>query len=198
MQELDRQIFFWINHDWSNPFFDAFFPWITHLRNSAPMVVVLVIWLLTKGGKKGRVCVLTLILAIAVSDRVIDSTLKPGIDRTRPCIALEESTLRVKRRKSPSCPSAHAANIFAAMVILGLFYRKSLWAGLPIATAVALSRVYVGVHYPFDITFGASFGSGVGAGSVGVVRVLGSRYAWLDAESSGADEECEEGRERPS
>ena len=180
MQALDTQLFFWINHGWSHPWLDVCLVWITHLRHGAPLIALLLLWLLTRGGKQGRVCVLALVLALTVTDRVADSVLKPSFDRTRPCIALEATILRVKRRKSPSCPSSHAANVFAAMVVLGLYFRRSLWIGLPIALAVAVSRVYVGVHYPFDVLFGALFGALVGLGAVWILRRLGSRFPLLD------------------
>jgi membrane-associated phospholipid phosphatase len=61
-----------------------------------------------------------------------------------------------------SFPSAHAATSFAA----ALAYRRR---GLPggalygLAGAMAVSRVYLGVHYPSDILAGALLGSAVAA-----------------------------------
>jgi undecaprenyl-diphosphatase len=53
-----------------------------------------------------------------------------------------------------SYPSAHAATSFAAARALPL----PLY---PLATAMALSRLYLGVHYPSDTLAGAALGDAV-------------------------------------
>ncbi|MFT4537817.1 MAG: membrane-associated phospholipid phosphatase [Planctomycetota bacterium] len=186
--ELDKALFYWINHGWTHPIADAFFPWITHLKNMGPVIIPLVLWMLTRCGRRGRICILTLGLTIAATDQFCCNVLKPGVNRMRPCNALEDTVLRVKRRKSPSFPSAHAANIFAAAVVFRLFYKRSIWIGLPIASAVALSRVYTGVHYPSDIACGALIGSGIATGTTLGMRRLGQHVSWLALPASDTSE----------
>lgn len=59
-----------------------------------------------------------------------------------------------------SYPSAHSTTSFAAAAVL-----SDVLPAAPLyttATAMALSRVYVGVHYPSDIAAGAVLGTALG------------------------------------
>jgi undecaprenyl-diphosphatase len=59
-----------------------------------------------------------------------------------------------------SYPSAHASMSFAAARTLGLALpRGPLYGG---AVAMALSRPYIGVHYPSDVVAGAVLGDAIG------------------------------------
>ena len=55
-------------------------------------------------------------------------------------------------------PSNHAANMFSLAVILSYFYNKIKIPIFALASLIALSRVYVGVHYPTDIIVGGLLG----------------------------------------
>lgn len=57
-----------------------------------------------------------------------------------------------------SFPSGHAATSFAAATILSAAAPRLTPAWALLATAIAFSRVYVGVHYPLDVVVGAILG----------------------------------------
>jgi membrane-associated phospholipid phosphatase len=71
-----------------------------------------------------------------------------------------------------SMPSSHAANWFAATMVLLIYYRRSVWFMLPLAMLVGFSRIYNGVHYPSDVLVGAILGAGYAAGAVWSLNAL--------------------------
>ncbi len=68
-------------------------------------------------------------------------------------------------------PSSHAANLFGQAVYFLMIARKSAKYLFPLAVVVALSRVFVGVHYPFDVLVGAFVGAVSGLAAYGLFVV---------------------------
>jgi undecaprenyl-diphosphatase len=85
---------------------------------------------------------------------------------------------------SYSFPSGHACSSFAAATALVLaFPGKGGWAFVP-AVLIAVSRVYLGVHYPSDVLAGAAIGA---LGAWGIF-ILSHRYIRFRARTSGTRE----------
>jgi len=96
--------------------------------------------------------------AVAVA-YLLNTALKTVVRRHRP--ALEGLPALISTPTSLSFPSAHAASSFAAArAYSALVPAAPLYA---MAAAMALSRIYLGVHYPSDIAVGAVLGLAVGS-----------------------------------
>jgi undecaprenyl-diphosphatase len=102
---------------------------------------------------------------------LIALVLKATVERERPYETLAEADPLIRASVGNSFPSGHAATSFAGAVILGYLFRRALPGLLALAALVAVSRVYVGVHYPLDVLGGAALGSVVALGVIAVLRL---------------------------
>ena len=158
----DKSIFSFFNSTISNPIFDVFFPIITNQDIWTIPILIGVIILSIKGGKRGIISSVILVIAIILADYSSAQILKPFFQRLRPSHELIDGIrLLVPKGGKYGFVSSHAANIFAAATVLSYFYIKYKKLFFTIAVLVAFSRVYVGVHYPADIFFGSLLGYGL-------------------------------------
>ena len=93
----------------------------------------------------------------------LGAALKDAFDRPRPPLVDPQVHPLVGVPHSASMPSGHAATAFAAAVAVGLVHPRVRWPLLFLAALVAVSRVWLGVHYLTDVIAGAALGTSVAA-----------------------------------
>jgi membrane-associated phospholipid phosphatase len=106
---------------------------------------------------------------------VLANVLKAAFDRSRPPVDHPEIHPLVDVPHSASMPSGHAAGAFAAALAVGLVHPRLRWPLLALAALIALSRVWLGVHYLSDVIAGAALGSAVALAVYGLVEFLRSQ-----------------------
>lgn len=156
IQQTDFQILDWIQANLRSPALDWLVPKITFLCEAGwfwiALTVLFLVW------KKHRRCgwnMLTAILLSVVSGNLI---LKHLAARPRPCWINTGIDMLVAIPKDYSFPSGHSMVSFAAAVAM-LQYDKRM--GIPaviLAALIALSRLYLYVHFPSDVLVGTLMG----------------------------------------
>lgn len=157
MNQFEASIILWIQENLRGPL-DGLWVFITHLGDDGLLWIAMGITLLFF--KKTRPIGFTVLLSLLFDFLMINVTLKGVFSRPRPFV-VNEAIVTLISKPSPfrSFPSGHSGGSFAAMFALYKWVPKKI--GIPalvLAALVALSRLYVGVHYPTDIIGGCMIG----------------------------------------
>jgi undecaprenyl-diphosphatase len=188
--QVDLSLFYLFNVTLTNGVFDFIFPIITDREHHLIALGVVAVVYVGFRRQEALVGIGLAVITIAASDQLCCSVLKPLVGRLRPCHPehfVEGGRFLMGMKHSFSFPSAHAMNFFAQATLFTFLYRRHWPWFFGIATAVAFSRVYVGVHYPLDVTAGALLGAGVGAAVYGGYRGIGLWRARTAARTSGTE-----------
>ncbi|WP_374950338.1 phosphatase PAP2 family protein [Mucilaginibacter sp.] len=167
--KLDRHLFYLINQGMSNNFFDWLMPLMRNPKFWIPLYVFIIGFCIWRYRKQGLVLILMLCLSAGFADFTSASLIKKQVQRLRPCrdIVTSQTVIsRVPCGTGYSFPSTHATDHFAIAVFLScLFYKRWPWV-VPVllfwAAIICFAQVYVGVHFPVDVTCGAIYGALVG------------------------------------
>lgn len=162
LYSIDLQIFNFLNQTLSCSVLDIVMSTITKVKYWIPLYVIGLACLIVKGGTKGRILVLLLLLGIGISDTLNSRIFKNIVQRERPCHTVLYANLPIGCPGGKSFPSSHAFNNFCAAMIIGMFYKRRRLLFLLIAGIIAITRPYLGVHYPSDIIAGAVLGALLG------------------------------------
>lgn len=182
---LDVHLFIFFNQTIENPVLDLVMPFITQKEHFLYPLIAVCIGVIILLRRRGIIILLWGAVLITLADQLSSSVIKPLVGRVRPCHELDVVRLLVNCGSGKSFPSSHAVNMFAAATFFGekfLHRRREFYL---VASFVALSRVYCGVHYPFDVLSGAAIGISLGilVGTVG--DYVGNRVEFLSMESEG-------------
>ena len=151
--ELDLLHWFQSIH---NSVLDLIVPKITMLGDAGWfwIVITLLLLILPFNRKMGLQAAISLILTVIICNVI----LKPSIMRCRPCWLEPEVQLLVKVPHDFSFPSGHSNASFAVATAICTRNKKLGIPALILAAAIAISRLYVFVHWPTDVLVGTLTG----------------------------------------
>lgn len=167
---FDRKLFFLINNNLANNFFDAVMPFLREANTWIPLYVFMLVFAAVNFGKRGWLWMMFVICTVALCDLVSSHLVKEFIFRVRPCqnpaMAQQIRILANYCPHSSSFTSSHATNHFglAMFFVVTLRTYTSAWITLFFwwAAVICFAQVYVGVHYPLDVLAGGLLGCTIG------------------------------------
>ncbi len=167
---LDYTVWYQMNTVWHTPFLDAIVPYFRNQWLWAPLYLFLLIFLTKNFGVKGWIWCLVFFISFGLSDYISAAIMKPEFHRLRPCnnpYLIGIVHIIVPCGSGYSFPSSHAANHFCMGIFSAVTLQRRIKWIWPIAVfwaaLVSYSQVYVGVHFPIDVTFGALIGIAIGS-----------------------------------
>ena len=157
---FDWGILHWIQNTIACPFLDAVVPKLTMLGNAG------IIWILAglallcskKYRRQGALVLMGLLAGLLVGNIV----LKNLVARPRPCWLDPTVRLLIASPTDYSFPSGHTLSSTIAATILTKTDRRFGHAAIPLAVLIALSRLYLYVHFPSDVLIAALLGLLIG------------------------------------
>ncbi len=163
LKNLDITIFYLINNYTKNILFDYLMPLITNVKNFYLIFFILWLLMIFSKNKNYRIAGWTILISLFFSDILSSKILKNIFLKPRPFEVLD-NVFKLVSSAGPSFPSSHALNSFNIATLIMLFLRNKFYTTLAFVLAFlsAYSRIYVGVHYPSDVVFGALLGIFIG------------------------------------
>ena len=153
IQQIDLSILLFIQEHLRVTWMNGFWEFITHFGDGGIFWIIMTLTLMIpkKKRKAGIVAGCSLLLGFLITN----VTLKPLVNRVRP-YNYSDAIIPIGRIPSEaSFPSGHTSASFACALIYVRMLPKKY--GIPLvalATMIALSRLYLCVHFPTDVIGG--------------------------------------------
>ncbi len=188
IQALDTQLLLAVNQGTANAVFDVLMPALSQRGYLlvVPFLFGMLLWGAREQGGRGKMFLSSALWAFLIACCAVylsgfaENWMKEAVARVRPCRAIVGIRLITSCPKSYSMPSGHAFSSFAFASPLFFLMRPDIalaWRLYPmlLASAIAFSRLYLGVHYPTDVLVGAGLGTCVGLALSWCYLAIGTR-----------------------
>lgn len=153
----EQKMFYWANRKMRHHRLQAFFSLYTHLGGATFTISISLILAMWAPDPYKRIAFYSMI-ALATSHIPV-ALIKRIYPRIRPHLALPEALTGRKPLMDHSFPSGHSTAAFAVSTPWLLAAPALFWPLFIVASGVAFSRVYLGLHYPSDCLVGICIGT---------------------------------------
>jgi undecaprenyl-diphosphatase len=153
----EKRIFFWCNHTIKHRILDGFLGLLTHIGGAVFTIICTLSIALFATDVWSRLGWQS--FAALSGSHIIAVIIKKKIHRIRPYLVLQDTKVGRNPLKDYSFPSGHTTAVFS---VITPFLFVSGWLAFVLilmAFIVALSRIYLGLHYPSDCLAGCLIGT---------------------------------------
>lgn len=165
---MDIEILKWVHEVFhGQTWLNYIMKYLTYIGEFAAGAIICAIVLLIF--KKTRWAGVAVAIALVLDVLIVNVILKLSVNRARPWqdypdLGFQEfhNLIGVREPSDSSFPSGHTAALFAAAVALVMYYKVKGLPALGVAILVAISRIYLCMHYPTDVLGGIVIGSACG------------------------------------
>ena len=168
IQKLDFAILDWIQLHLKCGALDFLMPKATLLAEDGIFLIVLGLLFLLM--KSRRVIGMEILTGMGIGLLCGNLILKNLIARPRPCWLNPDVVLLIQNPTDFSMPSAHTMHCFIVATVLMHHDRRAGVPAVVLASLVGFSRLYLYVHFPTDVLFGALLGIGIGILTIKLFR----------------------------
>jgi len=179
LEGVDKSIFFYLN-GMHSPFWDVVMSLFTRTEYWVLMFTAILYYLVRLYRMKSVMILILLALCIVVADQ-FTGIIKDLVQRFRPT---HDPTMQhlvhsvFSKGGLYGFFSAHAANTFAVATFTSFVFKNRKFNILIFAWAilVSYSRIYLGVHFPFDVLTGIIFGTALGYAVYRFLILIDNRF----------------------
>ncbi len=158
LMNIDEDILLYIQENIRNATADTIMKAVTHLGDMGIfwIMIIFVLLISKKYTKTAFIMALTILFGLLIANLI----LKNSVHRIRPFHAIEELFPLINKPEDWSFPSGHAtSSIGCGIAMLRNLPKKYGISGFTIGILIAVSRIYLGVHYTTDVVAGALIGT---------------------------------------
>jgi undecaprenyl-diphosphatase len=159
LQAMDARIFLWINHMPHTKVSNKLIQSATNFMNGGWGWVILLLAASAVDRPRGIKALHQVVPPLWFATMSVEFPIKHYFRRRRPFIDVVQAVAVGRKPGGYSFPSGHSAAAFAGAWLMRRHYPELTPLWYSIATLVAFSRMYLGVHYPGDVVSGALSGT---------------------------------------
>jgi len=158
LDALDANLFLFVNHLPHTPFLNKFFYTLTVAFNGGMFwYAVLALSALRKRRRFGEY-LREIAIPLTITTVLVEFPIKSYFRRRRPFITIIQAIVIGKKPGTWSFPSGHSASAFGGAWLMNHTFAHRWRLRYVLASLVAFSRIYLGDHYPGDVTSGSLLG----------------------------------------